>query len=106
MRFAAISILALPALAAASAVRRTGDQCSGGDIQCCNSTQTVTALSLPIIGGLLGLALPIITGLAGFTCSPLSVLAAAGQTCTKQQVCCTNNEFNGVIVLGCNAINL
>lgn len=85
MRFAAISALVLPILATATPMRRTGDQCSSGDIQCCNSTQTVwlitwytvlaenltcycaqvTALSLPIIGGLLGLALPIITGLAG-----------------------------------------
>lgn len=84
MRFAVISALVLPVLATATPARRTGDQCSGGDIQCCNSTQMVwlitwstvlakltcdyaqvNSVSLPIIGGLLGLNLPNIPGIAG-----------------------------------------
>ena len=87
MRFAAATLLSLPIFAAATAVdvsaRNGDDQCSGGTINCCNSTQSVcplckspnkprsprvsqsTALNLGTLSSLLGIQLPNIAGLIG-----------------------------------------
>ncbi|KAF5322071.1 hypothetical protein D9619_001630 [Psilocybe cf. subviscida] len=107
MRFAAATILALPIFAAATSVEIAArDQCSGGQINCCGSTQNSTALNLGTLSSALGIQLPNISGLIGLTCTSVALLSALGQQCSSQQVCCTNNSFNGVVALGCNAINL
>ncbi|KAF8954462.1 fungal hydrophobin-domain-containing protein [Flammula alnicola] len=62
--------------------------------------------TLASLAGLLGLDLGSITGLIGLTCSPLDILGIGGNSCSQQPVCCSNNNFNGVIALGCNPINL
>jgi hypothetical protein len=41
---------------------------------------------------------------AGLTCTPVSVLALAGQSCSQQSACCTGNNFEGAVVLGCDPI--
>ncbi|KAF5320948.1 hypothetical protein D9619_001626 [Psilocybe cf. subviscida] len=107
MRFAVATLLALPIFAAATAVPVTSrDECSGGTINCCNSTQLSTAANLGSLGGLLGISLPNLGGLIGLTCSSIAALAALNQGCSTQQVCCTGNSFNGLIALGCIAINV
>ncbi|KAF9528995.1 fungal hydrophobin-domain-containing protein [Crepidotus variabilis] len=115
MKFAPVStfVLALPLLVAASAVPRTNgggsgpsNQCNTGSLQCCNSVQAANSSSITGILGLLGVAVGSITGLVGVTCSPLSVIGIGGNSCTAQPVCCTGNNFSGLIVLGCSPINL
>ncbi|KAF5320996.1 hypothetical protein D9619_001643 [Psilocybe cf. subviscida] len=112
MRFATATLLSLPIFAAATAVElatielAARDECSGGTINCCNSTQNSTALNLGTLSSLLGIQLPNIGALIGLTCSSVALLSALGQQCASQQVCCTNNSFNGLIALGCTAINL
>ncbi|KAF5320953.1 hypothetical protein D9619_001629 [Psilocybe cf. subviscida] len=112
MRFATATLLSLPIFAAATTVDVAarnddgGSQCSGGTINCCNSTQNSTALNLGTLSSLLGIQLPNIGALIGLTCTSIAALSALGQQCASQQVCCTNNSFNGLIALGCTAINL
>ncbi|KAF5320997.1 hypothetical protein D9619_001642 [Psilocybe cf. subviscida] len=108
MRFAVATLLALPIFAAATPVDLEARQnsCSGGQINCCNSTQQSNQLNLGQLGGLLGISLPNLGGLIGLTCSSIALLNALNQGCASQQVCCTNNSFNGLIALGCTAINL
>ncbi|KAF5320999.1 hypothetical protein D9619_001640 [Psilocybe cf. subviscida] len=108
MRFAVATLLALPIFAAATAVDVSARQnsCSGGQINCCNSTQQSTAANLATLSGLLGISLPNLGGLIGLNCTFIGFLNLLGQQCATQQVCCTNNSFNGLIALGCTAINL
>lgn len=69
-------------------------------------------------GGILGGLLGGITGLVGSNCSPLTVIGlgagtwyadmVCGRTClirvlfsSSNTVCCTDNHYSGLIVLGC-----
>ncbi|KAF9558360.1 fungal hydrophobin [Agrocybe pediades] len=102
-------VLGLPLLAVANAIPRTdspSNQCNTGSIQCCNSVQSASSSSVAGLLGLLGVVVGSVTGLVGVTCSPISVIGIAGNSCSAQPVCCTNNSFNGIIALGCTPINL
>ncbi|KAH9479145.1 Fruiting body protein SC1 [Psilocybe cubensis] len=108
-RAASTFVLALPLLAAASAVPRNdgpSNQCNTGSLQCCDSTQSATSSSVAGLLGLLGVVVGSVTGLVGVNCSPISVVGISGNSCSAQPVCCTDNSFNGVIALGCSPINL
>ncbi|KAF8149220.1 hypothetical protein K438DRAFT_1625175, partial [Mycena galopus ATCC 62051] len=70
-------------------------QCNTGDSRCCNyirAANTVrTSLSVPY----------------GLGCTPTTVVGIAnGGVCTGQPVCYTNNNFNGLIGVGCAMISL
>ncbi|KJA22758.1 hypothetical protein HYPSUDRAFT_40550 [Hypholoma sublateritium FD-334 SS-4] len=113
-RTSSVLLLALPVLAAATAVPRNdptsgpSNQCNTGSLQCCQSTQSASSPStlLSIIFGLLGVVVDGLTGQVGVTCSPITVVGVSGTSCTAQPVCCTNNSFNGLIALGCTPINI
>ncbi|KAF5361839.1 hypothetical protein D9756_002079 [Leucocoprinus leucothites] len=108
----------LPFLAAATAVPRTGggggggggtipaSQCNTGSLQCCNSAQAADSSAVTVLAGLLGVVLQGVTGLVGLTCDPISVIGVGGNSCTAQPVCCTGNNFSGLLVLGCTPVNL
>ncbi|KAF9002897.1 hydrophobin-263 [Cyathus striatus] len=96
----------LAALAAATPVRRGDSQCNTGEISCCNSVQKSDSPVVGVLAALLSLDISDITAQVGLNCSPLSVIGAGGNSCTQQPVCCTGNNFNGLIALGCTPINL
>ncbi|KAG6873193.1 hypothetical protein C0995_001803 [Termitomyces sp. Mi166 len=109
------SVLALALCASASVVPRTGvDQCNTGSLQCCNSVQDANSSAVSLLTGLLGIVLGPVTGQVGceanqtppVTCDPISVIGASGDSCSSQPVCCTGNNFNGLIVVGCTPVNL
>ncbi|PFH49499.1 hypothetical protein AMATHDRAFT_63067 [Amanita thiersii Skay4041] len=101
-RVAAFALFSLPLLAAA------GGDCNTQNQQCCNSVQNSQNLDQWALGqlALVGLNVGDVTGQVGLTCTPVSVLAVSGQSCNQQTVCCTNNNFNGVVALGCTPINV
>ncbi|KAF9465665.1 hydrophobin [Collybia nuda] len=113
-RTSAIAILPLPLLAAATVLPRTNtpttpaSQCNTGDLSCCNSTQESSALTGPVAAllGLLGIDIRSITGIVGLTCSPLTIIGGGGSSCTTQPVCCSGNDFHGLVVIGCTPINI
>ncbi|PFH48943.1 hypothetical protein AMATHDRAFT_148816 [Amanita thiersii Skay4041] len=74
--------------------------CNTGPVQCCNSVTTtanpVARTIAGIVGATLGLDVPV-----GLGCSPLSVIGVGGNSCNAQTVCCENNNFNGLIAIGC-----
>ncbi|KAL9709224.1 hypothetical protein Ac2012v2_007578 [Leucoagaricus gongylophorus] len=94
-------------------VRRTGTavpngkpssvptQCNSGSVQCCNKTSFGGDPAVNLIARRLGIALPA-NIVVGLTCSPLSVIGIGGNNCNTQPVCCQNNNFNGLIAVGCN----
>ncbi|KAF5354822.1 hypothetical protein D9756_005703 [Leucocoprinus leucothites] len=106
MRFSAALVLALPAIAAATAIPRDDGNCNTGSISCCNQVQQANSTAVNSLAGLLGIAVPDITGLIGLGCSPLNILGLGGNSCSAQPVCCSGNSFGGLIGLGCNPINL
>ncbi|KAJ3517403.1 hypothetical protein NLJ89_g520 [Agrocybe chaxingu] len=122
-----LAILSLPFMVMASPlVPRTDSpsQCNNGSLQCCNSSMTQSPSNLQqlpellggalggLLGGLLGLGglgglvgLADINALIGVTCTDVPIVGGTN-TCTQQTVCCSNNNFNGVIALGCTPFNI
>ncbi|KAF8646624.1 hypothetical protein AX16_007125 [Volvariella volvacea WC 439] len=77
------------------------NQCNTGPIQCCNKVTTARDSTAGLIMSLLGIVTSLDT-VVGLTCSPISVLGIGGNSCHAQPVCCSNNNFNGLIALGCS----
>jgi len=102
----AISMAAF--VAAAPSARGIDNSCNTGPVQCCDSVQDSKSLaaSEPGLFGLITALVGPITAQVGLTCSPISALAIAGNSCSSQPVCCENNSFNGVVALGCSPINV
>ncbi|KAF8889941.1 hydrophobin, partial [Infundibulicybe gibba] len=81
-------------------------QCNTGSIQCCNSVESVNDSIVGVLLALLGIDIDGIDVLVGLTCSPLSILGIGGNSCSAQPVCCQNNNFNGIVAIGCTPINV
>ncbi|KAK0225461.1 hydrophobin-251 [Armillaria fumosa] len=108
-----LAILALPLLAASSAVPRqdtnttvTGGKCNTGSAQCCKSVQDPESSAVQNALGVLGIPIGEITANVGLACTPITVLGLGTTSCANQPVCCDNNNFNGVVALGCTPINV
>ncbi|KAK0442708.1 hydrophobin 2 [Desarmillaria tabescens] len=107
-RISTFTLLALPILATATVLPRSdGAACSAtGTAQCCASTQSPTSSIVQNLLGSLGIPIGSVTANVGLTCSPITVLGLGSTQCSNQVVCCDNNNFNGVIALGCTPINI
>ncbi|KAK0199589.1 hydrophobin 2 [Desarmillaria ectypa] len=107
-RISTFTLLALPLLATATAIvpRADGAACATGTAQCCSSTQSPSSSIVQTLLGLLGIPIGSVTADVGLTCSPITVLGIGGTQCSNQVVCCNNNNFNGVVALGCTPINI
>ncbi|KAF8584250.1 hydrophobin-domain-containing protein [Ramaria rubella] len=85
----------------------TVSQCNTGPAQCCNSVNDATDPGTQALLGLLGVAVKDVTAQVGLGCTPISVIGLGqGANCAQQPVCCTNNNFNGLINIGCSPISL
>ncbi|KAH6919135.1 hydrophobin-315 [Coprinopsis sp. MPI-PUGE-AT-0042] len=86
------------------------EQCNGGTVQCCNSTHETKNFSQEAKGflaNLLDVDVKQVTAGLGLGCSGVKVLAVGGgNSCTQQKVCCSNNNFNAAVAIGCNPINV
>ncbi|EJD00348.1 hydrophobin-domain-containing protein [Fomitiporia mediterranea MF3/22] len=81
--------------------------CNTGPVQCCNSVEPASSENASKQLGLLGIVLQDVNIPIGITCNPISVLGLGSSgTCNAQTVCCENNNFNGLINIGCTPINL
>ncbi|KAF9033162.1 hydrophobin-251 [Panaeolus papilionaceus] len=104
-------LAAIPLAVSATVLPRTGgsgndNSCNTGPVQCCNQLQTQAQSPYTSILALLGVDLGPVTALIGANCSPLSVIAAAGNSCSTQPVCCTNVAMNGLVNVGCTPVNI
>ncbi|KAH7905554.1 fungal hydrophobin-domain-containing protein [Hygrophoropsis aurantiaca] len=101
------SCFALLAVATPTNVARQSGECNTGSISCCNSVQAADSSAVTTILGLLGIVLGDVTGLVGLSCSPITAVGlGSGGTCNQEPVCCTDDEYNGLINLGCSPINI
>ncbi|KAJ3759252.1 hydrophobin 2 [Lentinula raphanica] len=81
--------------------------CSTGDLQCCNSVQPATSTAASSLLALLGIVLQDVNVAVGITCSPIDVIGVLnGNDCNAQAVCCTNNNYGGLVSLGCVPVQL
>lgn len=83
------------------------DQCDTGNIQCCGGSTSVQNYNSA--AEILGL-IPIVAEVAGdvgLKCSPISVVGTgAGCEANQEPLCCSNNQYNGLVNIGCTPINL
>ncbi|ESK88564.1 hydrophobin 2 [Moniliophthora roreri MCA 2997] len=100
------TLAALASVVAAAPGGQSDSQCNTGPIQCCNSVQAADSTTVTTLAGLLGIVISDVTALVGLNCNPISVIGVGGNSCTQQPVCCTGNNFNGLIVVGCTPINV
>ena len=75
-----------------------GSTCSAGTPLCCNDLGAGNDPTIALLLGLLGIVAQNPSQLVGVTCRPLD------SSCTAQPVCCTNNNFNGLVALGYSPI--
>ncbi|KAG6810321.1 hypothetical protein H0H92_012410 [Tricholoma furcatifolium] len=112
-RFSAVFLFALPLLATAGIVTFTGGSeehgggnCSSDKELCCNSVHDSQDAEVAKIFSLIGIAAQGVTGQVGVTCVPVSALVGInGQSCSQQTVCCADNNYNGIVALGCTPVN-
>ncbi|KAF8838402.1 fungal hydrophobin [Paxillus ammoniavirescens] len=104
--FAVASVAAL-AIAGAIPTTTPASQCNTGGLQCCNQVQSVSAANLLYPNLNLLSVLAGVAGSVGTDCTPITVIGTgSGASCTAQPVCCTDNNFNGVVNAGCSPVNL
>ncbi|TFK38445.1 fungal hydrophobin-domain-containing protein [Crucibulum laeve] len=81
-------------------------QCGTGNLQCCNALERSDGSAVGVLLGLLGVVLQGVEALIGITCSPIDILGIGQNSCHAQAVCCQNNNFSGIIAIGCVPINI
>ncbi|KAF9448281.1 fungal hydrophobin, partial [Macrolepiota fuliginosa MF-IS2] len=88
-------------------------QCNTDHLYCCNNSSLVAANNplTSVIFGLLNIAvapLTAIVGLGAGSCNSITVagLLSNGNTCSQSPVCCENNDFSGLVVIGCSPVAL
>nr|CAC86006.1 hydrophobin 3 [Dictyonema glabratum] len=81
-------------------------QCNTGPVQCCQSISSSSNSGTASLLGPLGLVLSGLNIPIGVTCTPISLLGIGGNSCSANPVCCQNNNFNGVVAVGCTPVNL
>ncbi|KAI6017142.1 hydrophobin-3 precursor [Pisolithus marmoratus] len=102
-----VASLAVLALAGPLNARGGDSQCNTGAIKCCNQVQQASTYQ-SILGsvGLASLAAGV-TGLVASDCSPITAVGTgSGAQCNAQTVCCTGDQFNGLVNIGCMPINV
>ncbi|TDL27838.1 hydrophobin [Rickenella mellea] len=106
--FSKLSVAFVAALVATTALAGGSDgQCNTGPNQCCQQTGAANSQPIATLLGLLGIVVQDVTAGVGINCTPITAIGAgSGATCTQQPVCCTDNQFNGLVAIGCTPINL
>ncbi|KAF8519120.1 fungal hydrophobin [Hysterangium stoloniferum] len=78
------------------------NQCGTSPALCCTAVGAASDSAVISALGLLAGLLNGITGIVGVGCVPI----IGTVNCAQQPVCCTGNEFNGLINIGCSPISL
>ncbi|KAN0073733.1 hypothetical protein V8E55_011987 [Tylopilus felleus] len=90
-------------VAVATAAPNARSTCSTGNTICCDQAFSNPLTFLPLAGSLLSVVVNLD---AGITCTPISVLAIEGTSCTSQTACCDNDNFNSLVGVSCTPINV
>ncbi|KAK0194963.1 hydrophobin-251 [Armillaria mellea] len=108
--FSRISTLTVAALVAYTAAQTTttvtGGKCNSGSLQCCKSVQSPSSSAVQNALGVLNIPIGTVTANVGLTCDPITVVGLGTTQCDYQPACCDNNNYNGVVALGCTPVNV
>ncbi|EIW52224.1 hydrophobin-domain-containing protein [Trametes versicolor FP-101664 SS1] len=81
--------------------------CSTGALQCCESVLSANSTAISPILGILGVVLQDLDLPIGLSCSGVTgVGVGSSDACSTNAVCCQNNDFGGVIAIGCLPVSL
>ncbi|KAJ3476690.1 hypothetical protein NLI96_g10987 [Meripilus lineatus] len=75
--------------------------CNTGPMQCCNSVQQANSAEAQSVLGPLGVAVAPVNALVGFNCSPITAIGLGNSGCRATPVCCQNNNYGGLVSIGC-----
>ncbi|KAG8768827.1 hypothetical protein FRC20_008056 [Serendipita sp. 405] len=82
--------------------------CNVGEAQCCQSIHQSGDKKGQFLTSLLSLAIPAEGTMLGVQCTPIANLLplTGSETCHSQPVCCTGNEYHGLVNVGCSPLSL
>jgi len=85
----------------------TSASCDVGQAQCCQSLHQSSDKQSSFVSSLLGIVIPADNSMLGLQCTPIaSLLSVTGSsTCNSKPVCCTGNEYDGLVNIGCSPIS-
>ncbi|KAL2004662.1 hypothetical protein VTN00DRAFT_3190 [Thermoascus crustaceus] len=112
MRFTLVSLTAaLFAVAATAApadrLLARGEGCeANSEPHCCQTISDTKNSTIASTLSKYGVPPEMAKGPVGLACTPISTIVTLGQRCNANTVCCSNNNYNGLINLGCNPINI
>ncbi|KAF9053320.1 hydrophobin [Panaeolus papilionaceus] len=82
-------------------------QCNTDHLYCCNNVEQANNSVIVGLLALINVVVSPITALVGSDCSSINVAGiGSGGACTAQPVCCQNNHFEGVVVIGCTPVTI
>ncbi|KAF9534935.1 hypothetical protein CPB83DRAFT_901860 [Crepidotus variabilis] len=108
----AVTLLALPFLAAAVALEKRGygygGACNSGNVSCCNQYHASNSPVAQHYAGLLGIDAETAKDFSvAAQCNPITGIGAAQTGCEQQTLCCDNNNVNNVLVnFSCSPITV
>ncbi|KAK7054480.1 hypothetical protein VNI00_003678 [Paramarasmius palmivorus] len=110
MMYKVLSLAALASLASLAAAMPLGggptSQCDVGELQCCDNMAKAGDPKAKKLIDLLQIVVQDVNVPVGLNCDPITGIGVSGTSCAAQPVCCEDNNFNGVIALGCSPINV
>ncbi|KIY45479.1 fungal hydrophobin [Fistulina hepatica ATCC 64428] len=80
--------------------------CAVSNTQCCDTITTTSDPAVNVLLGLLGIVVNLVDVVVGLTCTPISILSGGNNGCSGEVVCCEDDNFNGLIDIGCTPINV
>ncbi|KAK7054479.1 hypothetical protein VNI00_003677 [Paramarasmius palmivorus] len=105
--YKALIIATLASLAVATTTGgKPASQCDVGKLQCCDNFAKAGDPEAKKIIDLLHIDVQDVNVPVGLTCDPITGIGVSGSSCAAQPVCCENNNFNGVIAVGCTPVDV
>ncbi|KAK7054481.1 hypothetical protein VNI00_003679 [Paramarasmius palmivorus] len=107
--YKAVIIATLTTLAVATPTPGYGEpssQCDVGELQCCKNVAQAGDPKAKDALGLLDIIVQDVNVPIGLNCDPITIIGVSGTSCAAQPVCCKDNNFNGVVAIGCTPINV
>ncbi|EMD35896.1 hypothetical protein CERSUDRAFT_96121 [Gelatoporia subvermispora B] len=99
-----LALLSAPAFVLARPQDSSSGQCSTAQIQCCDTMASGDSDHMRAVGKALKMDIdPGKTYGTGCTAGGMAGVGG-GTTCTSAPMCCENNDFGGLIGLGCMSI--
>ncbi|KAF5379706.1 hypothetical protein D9615_005675 [Tricholomella constricta] len=81
--------------------------CNTGSIQCCQQSFASDSASASALLGLVGIPIDGLAGQVGTSCTPITPIGlGSGANCRQAPMCCSSNNYNGLVVIGCTPINV